>query len=167
MLFNGIFGYAPNDTALQLLIEEIMPGLLATDPAFHLIVCGKGIPEKFTGIKNESITVLGFVEDIQEVFLAAEIFLNPIWQGGGIKTKLVEALAKGSAAVSFESGGIGVDPGLLDGKLKLVPNLDTTLFIEAVKEIKSAVYKPTPKAFWDYFDWDQIARKALYSIRGL
>ncbi|SEA54867.1 Glycosyltransferase Family 4 [Arachidicoccus rhizosphaerae] len=167
LLFNGIFGYAPNDSALQLLIEEIIPELLATDPSFHLILCGKNIAEKFIGLKNESITVLGFVEDIQEVFLAAEIFLNPIWQGGGIKTKLVEALAKGSAAVSFESGAIGIDPELLEGKLKLVPNLNTQLFIEAVQEVKSAVYKPTPKAFLDYFDWDQIARKALYSIRGL
>lgn len=167
LLFNGIFGYRPNDEALELLLEKIYPALLHQAPDFHLIICGANIPAKYLAKKTDNLTVLGFVPDIEEIFLAAEVFLNPIWLGGGIKTKLVEALAGGASAVSFTSGAIGVDQRLLDGKLKIVPNKDTGAFISAIIEASVTTYTPTSKAFLDYFDWDQIARKANLAIRGL
>ena len=139
LLFNGIFGYAPNDEALTVLMEKIYPALLQSDPDFYLIVCGRNIPAAYQNRQTESMAVMGFVPDILEVFQAAEIFLNPIWLGGGIKTKLVEALAGGAAAVSFESGAIGVDPALLSGKLKTVPDGDITGFAKAIAAVRANI----------------------------
>lgn len=160
LLFNGIFGYPPNDQALALLLEKIYPALIQLDPDFYLIICGANIPVRYQNTKDESKCILGFVPDISELFQAAEIFLNPIWLGGGIKTKLVEALAGGAAAVSFESGAIGIRADLLEGKLKTVPDLEIASFVQAIIDISPSIYHPVPKPFLDYFDWDQIAGKA-------
>jgi glycosyltransferase involved in cell wall biosynthesis len=167
LLFNGIFGYPPNDQALEILMDKIYPELLKLDANFHLLICGLDIPAKYQHQKTENLTVLGFVPDIEQVFQAAEIFLNPIWLGGGIKTKLVEALAGGAAAVSFQSGAIGIDADLLEGKLAIVPDQDIKAFAQAILTARAAIYAPVPPQFLAHFDWDQIAKKAVHAIRGL
>lgn len=167
LLFNGIFGYPPNDEALELLLEKIYPAILRLDPNFFLIICGGNIPEQYMDLKDKNKWVIGFVPDIQEVYQATEIFLNPIWLGGGIKTKLVEALAAGAAAVSFDSGAIGIDPGLLNGKLQTVSDKDIDGFAKAVINATAQINTPVPTAFLDYFDWDQIASKAGSVLQSL
>jgi len=167
LLFNGIFGYPPNDAALTLLIEEIYPALLKLDKNFHLIICGGNIPEKYKNKKTQHLSVLGFVADIKNVFQATEIFLNPIWLGGGIKTKLIEALASGSAAVSFESGAIGIPKSLIEDKLLIVADQDIQAFTSSIMAARELINRPVPHGFLEYFDWEKIADKALNSLRSL
>jgi len=167
LLFNGIFGYEPNDVALELLIEKIYPALLKMDKNFHLLICGKAIPNQYQNKKTDNLSVLGYVPDINEVFQAAEIFLNPIWLGGGIKTKLVEALAAGAGAVSFASGAIGINPFLLKGKLAIVPDGDISAFIQSTIRLRAELNQPTPQAFLEHFDWEKIAQKAVSVLMGL
>lgn len=167
LFFNGIFGYPPNDEALILLLEQIYPALLQMDPNFYLIICGANIPDQYQHIKDNSKSVMGFVPDIGELFRVAEIFLNPIWLGGGIKTKLVEALAGGASAVSFQSGATGISPFLLANKLKIVPDKEIDSFALAVIEARSTIYKQIPDAFYTHFDWQQIAGKAVRAIDNL
>ena len=167
LLFNGIFGYPPNDEALRLLLEQIYPALLAKDPYFHLVVCGQNIPEKYKTGAPKQCTILGFVPDIKAVFEGAEVFLNPIWLGGGIKTKLVEALASGCAAVSFNTGAIGIPATLLAGKLLLTEDGDIDGFVEATMRARDRSLQPIQQAFLDYFDWNLIAQKAYKAIEAL
>ncbi len=60
------------------------------------------------------------------------LFLNPVESGGGIKTKLVEALAYDLNAVSTGNGAIGVDPELCNGKLIICSDNNWNSFADAV-----------------------------------
>lgn len=164
LLFNGIFGYGPNDQALNCLLNEILPQLIKKDPCVFLIVCGKNIPLALEEKRTEHLLILGFVPDISVLFNAAEIFLNPIWLGGGIKTKLVEALAAGAAAVSFKSGAVGVAENLLAGKLRIVPDQDTEAFVQAIIQQKSNTSIQPPTSFYAHFNWDYIAARAAKQL---
>lgn len=164
LLFNGIFGYAPNDQALTLLIDQILPALVISEAEIFLIVCGRHIPAAYEGRRTDHLQVLGFVPDIEAVYWATEIFLNPIWLGGGIKTKLVEALAYGASAVSFESGAIGIPRDLLDGKLKVVGDERVNEFAYAIIQQKNTSALPTPDGFIQHFNWDHIAATAASSL---
>ena len=76
--------------------------------------------------------ILGFVEDLELYLTGCHVFLNPVHSGGGIKTKLVEALAFNLNAVSTENGAIGIDPGFCNEKLIDLSGHDWTSFAEAV-----------------------------------
>jgi polysaccharide biosynthesis protein PslH len=93
LLFNGAFNYPPNLEALGRIISTINP-LLRKVPGFEyrIIICGRDIPEKYFLLNDEHLTFAGFVDDIDVFFKGADVFINPISEGGGIKTKLVEAL---------------------------------------------------------------------------
>ncbi len=164
LLFNGTFDYEPNLMALKLLLDHTMPLILDRDPNCFLIVCGKNIPKEIAAKEYKQVKILGFVDDIHAVFKGAEIFLNPVWIGGGIKTKLVEALGYGCSAVSFSNGALGIPQGIVDRKITVVKDLDYHTFAEEVIKIKPTIYDITPHKFYFQFGWENIAQRFVDKI---
>lgn len=159
LLFNGTFDYQPNYEALKLLLSEILPALLQKDSGFFLLICGKNIPEKILQAMHAHTKIVGFVEDIEAVFKGAEIFINPIWLGGGIKTKLVEALASGCSAVSFESGAIGISQEVVGKKLNIVQDENIAAFASAIIQQRDTINDVIPENFYREFSWRALAHK--------
>ncbi len=90
ILFNGLLAYKPNLDALLTILKDINP-LLLNYPGFRykIIICGKGIPAELNELRDyadKNTIYAGFVDDIEMYFKAADLFLNPVQTGGGIKT---------------------------------------------------------------------------------
>lgn len=162
ILFNGLLSYPPNLNALMAILDQINP-LLAAEPGFRyrIIVCGKGLPESLNGLaayKDKNILYAGFVDDIESYFTAADIFLNPVQSGGGIKTKMVEAIAYGATVIATETGATGIKREVCGGKLKTVADNDWTAFAKAVIAQREQQLV-TPGAYYDYYYWKKLARR--------
>lgn len=161
-LFNGTLNYQPNLDAVNNILDTINPAFQTFGMPYKIIICGKGLPSSMNNLKafeNNNIIYAGFVEDISEYFYGVDVFINPVMDGGGIKTKLVEALASDLNAVSCRSGSIGVDPELCNGKLLLSEDGDWHGFVSQMLEA-AKVKKDIPATFFDTFYWGGIARKA-------
>ncbi len=166
LLFNGSFHYQPNATALSVLIENILPELNKLSFAYQLIVCGKNIPQHWKDTKPAHVLFLDFVDDIFLYNLAADVFVNPVTEGGGIKTKLVEALAAGANAVSAQSGAAGIDPDWCHGKLCIAEDGDWTAFAQYI--ISLAGNKTNmPAVFYQHFYIDNITGNILQQLAQL
>lgn len=158
LLFNGIFNYRPNLEALKYILDNIDP-LLKNSPGFRyrIVICGKDIPEDLDNTRYPGVVFAGFVDDIDTYLMGADVFLNPIIEGGGIKTKLVEALGNNLSAVSVRNGAIGVDPALCGGKLLIAENADWTSFADLV--VTAASQKlDTPPEWFTHFYWGYSTR---------
>jgi len=160
ILFNGAFGYGPNARALSNLINNIFPLIYSiTRESFKLIICGKDIPAIL--IENnvdKNIIFAGFVADINTYLTGASIFVNPITEGGGIKTKLVEALAFNVTCVSFKTGALGVPQEVCGEKLVLADDNDFEAFAEAIVAAKQTK-EDIPSAFYKEFANEKIVEK--------
>lgn len=166
LLFNGTLGYKPNLEALDIILEKINPDLL-TFPGFRykIIICGNKLPVEYSGLinyKDKNIIYAGFVEDINLYFKGCDIFINPVIEGGGIKTKVVEALGNDLSVISTESGAIGISPEITGNKLYIVKDNDWPQFSNIIKTINPA--ESIPPAFYDHFYWGNIAAKAKMII---
>ena len=62
----------------------------------------------------EGVEVLGLVADLPGALAAARAVVVPIWEGGGTRLKVLEALAAGRAVVATSLGASGV--GFRDGR---------------------------------------------------
>jgi glycosyltransferase involved in cell wall biosynthesis len=167
-LFNGTLTYKPNQDALRVILQEINPRLqrYAGSSDYRIVICGKGLPPEYLALpefKEAHIVYAGFVDDISMYYKATNVFLNPVVDGGGIKTKLVEALAYNCDAVSTVNGAIGIPKELCDGKL-IVTN-DWDAFAKAVLAMH-AQYNTTA-AYFDHFYWENIAAKAVAAIKSV
>lgn len=164
ILFNGAYDYKPNRDALETIIYTINPDLLTkTDFSYKIIICGRHIPTEILNQNFQNVILAGFVTDIDLYYKASDIFMNPVNDGGGIKTKLVEALGYNITSVSTISGAIGVDSEICNGKL-LLANEDNygdfaAKIIEATK-VRSAI----GEEFYNHFYWGNIIDKAIRII---
>ncbi len=165
LFFNGAFNYRPNLDALQKIVDKINPLLLKrTDFPYKILICGRDIPENVSGGHYPNILFAGFVDDIETYFRGTDIFINPVTQGGGIKTKLVEALGNNLTSVSVRNGAMGIDPAWCNGKLLICADDDWEAFVELI--IKAgAIRADTPSVYFEHFYWGYTTRKAFEFIR--
>jgi polysaccharide biosynthesis protein PslH len=165
VLFNGALNYTPNETALKNIVTNINPLLLSTNFKYKIIICGSGLSTTFNHLKDQSnnhIVYAGFVEDIAIYFKGADIFINPVTTGGGIKTKLIEALGYNLTVVTTQHGAIGVDTAVNNDKMVVVPNNHWQDFATAI--LKANINAETPDAFFKEFYWGNIVEKAKKAI---
>ena len=159
LLFNGAFGYSPNREALDNLLFRINPILQDRGRSYLILILGLDIPSSILNSSYPDVQVLGFVENLELYLLGCDAFLNPVRSGGGIKTKLVEALAYNLTAVSTVHGSIGVDPGICNGKLIISPDHNWSLFTDAI--IRALDLKASISGdFYKHFYWVNITKRA-------
>lgn len=169
LLFNGALYHHTNYDALTAILEHINPVLLAGGFKYKILVCGKGLPEFFGELKDyqdKNIIYAGFVDDISLYFKAADIFLNPIISGGGVKTKAIEAISMNCTVVSTEIGAMGLKKEVCADKLFVVADKDWNHFS---KEVISCMTKSanTPDEFFEYYYWGNIAKKVIKILEAV
>lgn len=165
-LFNGTLHYGPNLDAVKNILEKINPLFIQRNMAYKIIICGKGLPEELNELKNytdKNIIYAGFVDDISVYFKGVDVFINPVNDGGGIKTKLVEALGYNLNAVSTVNGAVGVNENICNGKLFLCENEDWQSFADKMGVAIYAHQSISP-LFFQHFYWENIAEKAATII---
>jgi glycosyltransferase involved in cell wall biosynthesis len=115
-LFFGHFGYAANRRGLERFVREGWPATLAHRPGARLAVAGGGLDDALRArlAAAPGVEVLGLVDDLPDALAAARAVVVPIWEGGGTRLKVLEALAAGRPVVSTPLGAEGI--GFVDGR---------------------------------------------------
>ncbi|MFT3907920.1 MAG: glycosyltransferase family 4 protein [Ferruginibacter sp.] len=162
LFFNGTLDYKPNLDAVDFILQEINPRLLKKDAfEYKVIICGKNLPVNYDELKayqSKNIIYAGFVSDISTYFMGADIFINPVIDGGGIKTKLIEALGSNLSCISTKSGATGVNKEITGNKLQILADGDWETFTNTIFEANTA--DDIPNSFFDYFYWGNITARA-------
>jgi glycosyltransferase involved in cell wall biosynthesis len=162
LLFAGSFNYKPNCDALEYIDKIIAPLLKQKNFGCKILICGPWLENDDSEYPNVILT--GFVDDISLYFKAADVFLNPIVEGGGIKTKLVEALGYNTNSVSSVNGAIGVDPALCNDKLMVVKDNDWEAFADAIIKVSENSADISPE-YYQHFYWGYSTKKAAAFIQ--
>lgn len=132
ILFTGTMNHPPNYLSAIYFAKKIHPLIKKEIPEIKLYIVGRS-PEKRLielGKKDGSIIVTGAVPDVRPYFSKASVFVNPIIvDDGGVKNKVLEAMAMGKAIVSTSIGAR--DLGFKDGESILIAD-DEKDFTEKV-----------------------------------
>ena len=164
LLFFGAQSYLPNLEAVERIALKIEPRLRekAAFP-FRFLICGGGLPKSHDNLKERpNMEFLGFVDDLEEYILAADLVINPVVSGGGVKTKIIESVALGKTVLSSRSGAAGMDTAAAGAKLQLTDDQDEEAWAEAIIQLKERSPLPeTPPAFYQTYYWGQTIRPLL------
>jgi glycosyltransferase involved in cell wall biosynthesis len=170
VLFNGTLDYEPNASALKHIVSEIIPLLeKKTKEPFIVLVTGRIIFKEYEYLRklhHPKYLNAGFVEDVDTYFKAADIFINPLIHGGGVKVKLVEALAFGLPVISYVSGARGMDTSLTGNLLSIVEDGNTEAFADALIRNWHSKEK-LPLQFFSRYSWKAIAGEVAERINQL
>lgn len=107
VLFVGNFTHLPNRDAALWLAAEIMPTVRARRPGARLRIVGSAPPPEVLALAGEGIEIVADAPSIEEHLAEAAVVLAPVRTGGGMRIKVLEALARGKAVVTTSRGAEG------------------------------------------------------------
>lgn len=110
----GAMDWQPNMEAIAYFIEQVMPKINRTLPELTLHLAGRNMPQHFLNQKNKQIIIHGEVPDAAAFEKDKSILVVPLLSGGGIRIKILKAMAMGKAVVSTPVGleGINIKDGV-------------------------------------------------------
>jgi sugar transferase (PEP-CTERM/EpsH1 system associated) len=131
MVFTGTLDFRPNVDAVVWFAREVLPLVRARHPAARFVVVGRSPSPAVRALHDgAAVVVAPDVADIRSYIAAAAVYVVPMRMGGGIRLKLLEALAMQAAVVCTTMGAEGVPELHADEHLVLADTAQT--FADAV-----------------------------------
>lgn len=111
LIFVGGLGWYPNRSAVEFLTRRVWPLLIASRPSVVLTIVGKDPPGWLRELaeRDNRIRVTGFVDDVRPYIDRAAVYVCPIFDGGGTKLKVLDAMGMGKALVAHPIAMEGID----------------------------------------------------------
>jgi len=115
ILHIGTMYWPPNIDAMNWFVHEIYPIIRQQRPDVRFDVVGSRPPAELLALNDAGlgVNVTGYVKDLTAYQRRAAVTIVPLRAGGGMRVKILNALAEGIPIVSTTLGceGIGVTPG--------------------------------------------------------
>lgn len=167
IVFVGGFRHPPNVDAALWLADEIMPLLLRQRPDARLSIVGADVPESVRACASEAIEVVGRVDDIEPYVASASVVVAPLRAGGGMRLKVLQAMAAARPVVTTTRGAAGVwnpaeAPTVLvaDDAAEIAAHVSSLLASSNARETLGARAR---EAVISHHRWDQFAER-LHAI---
>ncbi|MDE8653533.1 TIGR03087 family PEP-CTERM/XrtA system glycosyltransferase [Novosphingobium album (ex Liu et al. 2023)] len=110
LVFTGQMDYAPNITAVERVMDRILPAIRQREPAASFHVVGRNPPSRLTDRdQRDGIHVWGRVDDVRPWLKAADMALIPLEIGRGVQNKVLEAMAMTLPVVLTPDAATGID----------------------------------------------------------
>ena len=157
LVFIGSPSFFPNGYAVDWITKHLAPALLARLPALQIRLVGKGT-DGIHPDRPSNVVGLGFVDDDQLHPLLRRSLgsLSPVVHGSGLKIKVLEAIAAGSAIFATASSLRGF------GFMDLEPLLDIDDPAASADRICAVIGDPPRRAAYEariVTNWQQYQRE--------
>jgi len=165
VIFMGGVEYPPNSDAVLHYIEHIHHLVKSKIPHYKLLLVGTNGPWLASkGITDESITPLGFVEDVRTYLAESTVGICPVRFGSGTRIKIMTYMAAGLPVVAMKKGAEGVE--YTHGE-NIVITDDSVEFAESVvrlmtdTEYNTRMSKHAKDFIVKNYDWDVIGNTLI------
>ena len=150
--------YYPNLEGIRWFYKNVIPGL---NNKIQINIVGRGTEILRSEMDDSRVHVLGTVDDVFQYLYDADIFIAPLFSGGGMKAKSIEAISLGKCFVGNDESLAGFWEEMDDTvRNKVIFNCETagdwikTINALSEKEIQK-FYPELYKIFIDKFSYDK------------
>ena len=128
--FIGSLDYIPNQEGLVWFIENVWKKFLHPSRPYAFYVAGRNAPARLKKyLSKQPVNFLGEVDDAGQFMRSGGVMVVPVLSGGGIRVRIIEAMAMGIPVVSTSLGAEGID--VTDGSDIMIAD-DPEIFAEAI-----------------------------------
>jgi hypothetical protein len=109
ILFVGSLGYLPNEDAAAWFVEHVLPLVRIWRPHTSVVIAGRSPTAAVWRLEaHPGVRVIADPPDVAPLYEEAAIAVSPVRAGGGSRTKILEAFARGVPVVTTAAGGDGL-----------------------------------------------------------
>lgn len=156
--------YGPNISAVDEILQFAKRAEQENRP-IHFLVAGtvcKHFKEKYS-----TLTLTGFVEDIEDIYTAGDIGLNPITEGAGSNVKVIEYMAHSLPTITTPFGARGYN--LTDGKDVLIRDIDR--FYNTICDVDDGLLREVgingQMTVRKQYTWEKLSRSLFRNLEKI
>ncbi|HCE85421.1 MAG TPA: hypothetical protein DEO99_04655 [Bacteroidetes bacterium] len=142
--------WSPNAEAAEWLLDEIVPQLNVLDN-WTLHLAGRNIPSWLVNRRSKRIHILGEVKSALHFVRSMDVMVMPFKSGGGVRVKVLEALAAGIPCIGTSKAFQGL--AVADNHEVLIAE-DAEQFVEAICRISS-----------EEGLWDSLRQRGMHYVK--
>ncbi|HEX2911360.1 MAG TPA: glycosyltransferase [Chloroflexia bacterium] len=161
LVFTGTMDFRPNIDAVSWFAREVWPLVRAARPQARFLIVGRRPAPEVEVLKElPGIIVTGEVPDARPYIRQSSLYVVPMRMGGGVRYKVLEALAMGKAVVSTTMGADGIN--LEAGREAVIAPENSQEFSQAILTLladparRAALGKQGRTFVESHFDWRNI-----------
>ena len=163
LVFVGSMSYVPNVDAAEFFVREVLPLIAVEIPDVTLTIVGaRPSPSVRRLAQHPRVEVTGLVDDVRPYYAAAAAAVVPLRIGGGVRMKILEAMALGAPVVSTTVGAEGLD--LEEGRDLLIADTPSQLAAASIRLLRDAplrdrLAEQARRTAVERFSWDAVGRR--------
>lgn len=147
-----------NVNAVRWFVHEVLPLVQKIIPDIKLTLIGKDAPEWLKRFSPLGVNCIGYVEKVQPYYNRASLNISPLFVGGGIRIKILEAMAMELPVIASPIAAEGINANESQG-LFLAKNKEefADLIIRLVMDTHLArkLGKSARKFIIDNYTWER------------
>jgi glycosyltransferase involved in cell wall biosynthesis len=169
VVFVGGFDHGPNVDAALWIGSEIGPLLRRLSSGVRLYIVGRNPPKSVRALAGDDTIVTGQVPAIEPYLERAAVVLAPLRTGGGMRVKVLQAMALGKAVVTTPLGAEGIELAQGEPPLAVAAGAEEIATVTArllASHDARSVLGNRARAFVDeHYSWSAHRRRleAMYS----
>jgi glycosyltransferase involved in cell wall biosynthesis len=169
-LFAGTLDYKPNAEAIENIYKKLFPYLDNSGIDYSIIICGRNKIKGFDYLQKltaKHIINAGEVDNIDEYFFAADVFINPVTIGGGIQTKILDALSYQLPVICFDVMLSGIPSQFIGTLIHPANNGDWKKFSCEMLRVKKSHCESFCVDLLSGQSWERITKNVAEKIKLL
>lgn len=161
VIFIGNMFYWPNQNAAVKIIKEIIPRVTKkySDAKFYFIGM---VPDNIKKMGNDSAIFTGKVEDVSAYLKKSSIALCPVYEGSGMKVKILNYCAAGIPVITTTIGASGyekVKSLVIENSISKYPEIINLLFENENRLVE--IGRRNRNYIERYYDVDKLVKKII------
>ncbi len=173
ILFMGAMNLPSNIQAATFFAQQVLPKVQAAIPDAQFYIVGSRPAQQITDLaaENPAVIVTGEVDDLTPYYEQCAVCVVPLFVGGGIIVKTLNALAAGRPVIATHLGNSGT--GAIAGRDILVADADPDAFAQPVIDLLqdleqwSSVANNGRNHIQNNFNWDQAIERLNQFVSGM
>ncbi len=105
----GAMDWIPNRDSIRWFLQRAWPRIHRSVPDFEFYFAGRKMPEDFMQLNIPGVHCMNEVQDANEFISDKKILIVPLTTGGGIRVKILEAMAAGKVIITTSYGIKGIE----------------------------------------------------------
>lgn len=156
VVFLGHMFYPPNEHALEVIKNDILPRLRKIDSSYSVTVIGTISNQMIEKYAAKNLIFKKGVDDLSSELLQHDIAVAPLYHGSGTRVKILDYLASGLSVITTKKGIEGLHPDIVE-HVSVVEDQDkyASKICEIAQKQQSGGVNSYPGRLFveNYYDW--------------
>jgi len=166
----GAMDWLPNVEAMRWFLKEVWPELYKAAPELSFHFAGRAMPPSFFDALPHGAYCEGEVPDAAEFARDKHVLVVPLRSGGGLRIKIIEAMALGKLVISSDVGMQGIEA--VPGQHYLAANTASEFILQAVwagahREEAAAIAVGARSFVREHYDAGRVMRNVSGALEAL